>query len=98
MNLSECRKKIDSIDTEILSLLNRRAEVAKYVGLLKARAGLRIIDHEREAMILQKVSRENPGELCDDAAARIYQQILRESRQIQIEVRANLARNGELSK
>ncbi|MBC7900996.1 MAG: chorismate mutase [Saprospiraceae bacterium] len=98
MNLDECRQKIDLIDTEILSLLNRRAGIAKHIGSLKAQAGLPVVDDEREAQILQKVSRENPGELRDEAAARIYRQILLESRQIQINELVNLSRNGEISK
>jgi len=98
MNLDECRKRIDDIDTQVLLLLNQRAKTAKYIGLLKAKAGIPIADDEREAKILQKVSRDNSGELSDEAAARIYRQILLESRQIQVNIRSNMVRSGEMSK
>ncbi len=98
MSLDECRKKIDEIDTQVLSLLNQRAETAKYIGLLKAQAGIPVVDADREAKILQKISRNNSGELNDEVAARIYRQILLESRQIQVNVRSNFIRNGEMSK
>lgn len=98
MKLDECRQKIDRIDMEILSLLNERAETAKHIGVMKAKAGIPIVDPEREAIILQKVSRDNLGDLSDEAAVRIYRQILLESRQIQVNVRSNMVRNGEMSK
>lgn len=98
MNLDECRNKIDEIDTQVLTLLNQRAETAKHIGMLKARAGIPIVDDEREAKILQKVSRGNSGELSDEAAARIYRQILLESRRIQVNVCSNWIRSGEISK
>ena len=98
MNLDECRKRIDQIDTQVILLLNQRAETAKHIGSLKAQAGIPIVDDEREAKILQKVSRDNSGELSDEAAARIYRQILLESRQIQVNIRSNMVRSGEMSK
>ncbi len=98
MNLDECRKRIDDIDTQVLLLLNQRAKTAKHIGLLKAKAGIPIVDDEREAKILQKVSRDNSGELSDEAAARIYRQILLESRRIQVNIHPNMVRSGEMSK
>lgn len=98
MNLDECRKKIDQIDMQVLLLLNQRAETAKHIGLLKAQAGIPIVDADRETKILQKVSRDNSGELSDEAVARIYRQILLESRQIQVNVRSIIVRSGEMSK
>jgi chorismate mutase/prephenate dehydratase len=85
MNLGNCREKIDSIDTQILALLNRRSELSKYIGELKANAGLEIIDVDREDVILRRIARDNPGDMEASAAVRIYRQILDESRRIQIE-------------
>ncbi|MEJ7847124.1 MAG: chorismate mutase [Pyrinomonadaceae bacterium] len=98
MNLDDCRKRIDAIDTQVLLLLNQRAETAKHIGLLKAQAGIPIVDDAREAGILQKVSRNNSGELSDEAAARIYRQILLESRRIQVNICSNVVRSGGVSK
>lgn len=86
MNLNQCREKIDELDVQILALLNRRAEISRKIGSLKMQAGLPITDAGREAEVLQRVSRDNPGDMTDKAAARIYRQILAESREIQIAV------------
>lgn len=96
MNLNQCREKIDSIDTQILVLLNRRAVLVKCIGAIKAAAGLPIVDAEREDAILRSVSRDNPGDMSDEAALRIYRQILDESRKLQVENAA--MKNGEPTK
>lgn len=98
MKLEHCREKIDRIDTQILALLNRRAEIAKEIGSIKAVAGLPIIDATREDAILRTIARDNPGDLCDAAAVRIYRQILDESRQIQIENTPATVTSGEAVK
>ena len=92
--LDECRKTIDAIDTEILTLLNRRATIAKKIGAIKLQAGLPVVDPSREREVLQKIVRENEGSIGDDAAARIYSEIIRQTRQIQIEQANEVARNG----
>ena len=38
------RNKIDGLDSELVRLLNERAEVAKEIGEIKARAGLPVTD------------------------------------------------------
>lgn len=86
MKLEESRKKIDAIDTEILILLNRRAEISKEIGVLKLGAGLPIVDSGREDDILRRIARENEGKMRDKTVVGIYQAILGESRRIQEEV------------
>lgn len=86
MKLEESRKKIDAIDTEILILLNRRAEISREIGLLKASAALPVADPRREDDILRCVVRENEGSIGDEAVADIYRTILQESRRIQVDV------------
>lgn len=98
MNLNECREKIDSIDAQILALLNRRAEIAREIGMHKMKAGLPIVDRERESAILRGIVRDNPGDLSDSAAERIYRQILEESRKLQTEATAAVLQNGEAAK
>ena len=94
--LDECRKTIDSIDTEILILLNRRAEISKKIGAIKLQAGLPLVDGERETEVIRKIIRENEGSLADDAAVRIYTEIIKESRQIQIDLAESVAHTGQI--
>ena len=82
MRLEERRKEIDEIDTEIVALLNRRALVCKHIGELKARAGLPIVDREREEIVLRKIVRDSNGQLDSGSLIRIYREVLEESRRI----------------
>ena len=56
MKLEECRREIDRIDRQIMNLLNRRALTVRRVGELKARAGIPIVDLEREDEVLRRVT------------------------------------------
>lgn len=93
MNLEQCRKVIDAVDTEILALLNRRADLSRKIGTLKAGAGLPIVDPDREDEVLRRISRENAGQIRDEVAIRIYDEILYESRRIQFAIAAEIASN-----
>lgn len=95
MTLEDCRKKIDVIDREIMALLNQRAEIVREVGQIKAKAGLPIVDWNREIEILRWVAQENEGVMADEAAARIFRRILQESRQIQSELIEDQDLKGE---
>ena len=97
MKLENWRKEIDSIDGEIIALLNRRAKAAKEIGKIKAQAGLPVIDLERESEVMQNIISENQGVLHDWQLATIYQKILDESRQIQINTISEMTRKGELA-
>lgn len=98
MKLEDWRKEIDSIDGEIIALLNRRANASKEIGIIKAKAGLPIIDLERESEVLKNIVGENEGVLHDWQLATIYQKILEESRQVQLNTIAEITRRkGEIA-
>ena len=42
MSLEEQRIKIDAIDTDIIRLLNERADIVHEIGVIKKREGLEI--------------------------------------------------------
>src|SRR5687767_10129717 len=95
MNLDECRNEIDAIDTEILVLLNRRADLARRIGRIKTMAALPIVDKDREEIVIRRVVRENAGDIGDRALSRIYGEILSESRRIQHAVAVEWVSSGE---
>ena len=97
MKLENWRKEIDEIDGEIILLLNRRAKAAKEIGKIKAKAGLPIIDLERESEVLRNIIGENSGILHDWQMATIYQKILDESRQVQINTISEITKHGEIA-
>ncbi len=89
MNLETWRNEIDGIDTEILNLLQKRAVVVKEIGKIKAKAGLPLIDEEREQAILNRISRRRNEPLSGEAVSCIFSCIIQESRRIQIEALQN---------
>jgi chorismate mutase len=89
MNLEDCRNEIDEIDTEILYLLRRRAAFSRRIGLIKAAAGLPVLDVGREDAIRQTAVRKNGGELSNESVLRIFDEILAESQRIQLEIASN---------
>lgn len=55
MNLDELRKAIDKVDSEILRLIKRRAELVARIGGVKQSLGLPLVDSSREEEILSRV-------------------------------------------
>lgn len=86
MKLHEYREAIDCIDVQLLRLLNCRAAIVREIGLLKRQARISVADHQREIYVTQRIVDQNPGDLCDEAAIRIFRVILEESRAIQHDI------------
>jgi chorismate mutase len=85
MKLEDWREEIDEIDSQIVGLLNRRAQAAQSVGVLKAQIGLPIVGIEREDEVLRKIKLRNAGNLDDDILVKLYRDIMQKSRLIQFE-------------
>ena len=97
MNIETQRAEIDAIDGELLNLINRRARVAVEVGVLKRSAGSSFLDSGREREVLARACRNNTGPLDEDAVARIFRRIIRESRRVEILVSEGHAARGDES-
>ncbi len=79
MPLDELRKKIDSLDSELLRLLNERADVVHGIGEAKKSAGLMIYAPEREEALLQVLAKKNAalgGRLPEKSVRAIYREIM----------------------
>ena len=85
MRLEELRIKTDAIDTEIMTLLNKRVSLAVEIGDIKAKAGMKVVDVGNAIRILNRVSRLNEGLMRADTVESIFRPILEESRRIQRE-------------
>ena len=80
-DLSEIRRDIDEIDSQLIDLFKRRMDCAKEVGYYKKERGIPILNQQREDEILAKVQ-EKGGE--HGAAARLlFTDILELSRALQ---------------
>ena len=82
-NIDDLRQRIDSIDDELLRLFNERAKLALEIGRVKKSQGLPIYIPSREEQIIMRVQQENPGPLPPTSIARLYQQLIQESKTLE---------------
>lgn len=80
-NLNEIRKKIDSIDKQLIHLFKQRMDCAKSVGFYKQKNNIPILNTEREKEILKKV--EKKGGEYGSYTKILYSNILELSRSLQ---------------
>jgi chorismate mutase len=81
--IDEWRRRIDAIDEQLMRLLNSRSACAVEIGKVKRSLGLPVYSPEREAWILERVMRENPGPLDPTAVRRVFERIIDESRRLE---------------
>lgn len=81
--LNELRSKVDEINNELLSLLNRRASIVKQIGEYKVSNGLPIFDPVREREIIAYLLQKNAGPLDDATVAELFKKIFDVSTQMQ---------------
>lgn len=62
-DLSKCREEIDAIDSELLSLLERRMRVAESVAKYKLENGMNVFDAARERAVLDKIAARSPEDV-----------------------------------
>ena len=85
--LEECRTYIDSIDEQILELLNSRMKVVERIGEIKNATGGAIYRPEREKAIIKRLSTKNKKEnglLNDSAIEAIYLEIFAVARNLEL--------------
>jgi len=83
MELKRLRAQIDSLDTQILHLLNQRARTVQMIGELKSLHKEGYYAPERERKILNRVLKKNRGPLPQDALREIFLEILHTCRALQ---------------
>ncbi|MEZ5607274.1 MAG: prephenate dehydratase [Burkholderiaceae bacterium] len=74
--LAQLRKRIDGLDSQLLSLLNERARVAEEVGALKRQEGTPFFRPDRVAQVIAKVQQANPGPLLNQHVAAIWREVM----------------------
>ncbi|MEX0999509.1 MAG: prephenate dehydratase [Thermodesulfobacteriota bacterium] len=97
-NFDKLRKKIDSLDQEILKLLNERGDVALEIRKLKMENSVGVYDPVREKLIKNKLKQLNAGPFSDDSVLNIFREIISASRLLQQPTRvAYLGPEGSFS-
>ncbi|WP_320035934.1 chorismate mutase [Halarcobacter sp.] len=82
--LKELRDKLDSIDNELLKLINERMEIVHQVGVVKAHSGGAIYRPEREKAIIDRLDSLNEGKLNRKAIEALFLEIFAISRNIEL--------------
>lgn len=78
--LPEIRVEIDSIDADLVRLLNRRTECAMEVGIAKMADGRAFFTPERERQIFDRLSKESTGPLRANQLHNIFREIISAAR------------------
>jgi len=76
ITLADLRVQIDSLDQQLLRLLNDRARVAEQVGELKKREGTPFFRPDRVAQVIEKIQNTNPGPLKSQHVAAVWREIM----------------------
>ncbi|MGC8697869.1 MAG: prephenate dehydratase, partial [Halothiobacillus sp.] len=77
--LAEVRQQIDALDTELITLVSKRARLAMRVAQIKTANHEPLSSFyrpEREAQVLARVREKNPGPLPDDTIAWLFREIM----------------------
>ena len=82
--LDALRNKLDSIDNQVLELINERMEVVHQVGVLKAKSGGAIYRPERERSIIDRLDNLNSGKLNRAAIEALFLEIFAISRNLEL--------------
>ena len=83
-SLKELRDIIDTLDDELLELLQRRASVAIEVGRIKDRTDLPLEDRAREKQVLDRLSNKSLARpLSKEAVHEVFSAVIRTCRSVQ---------------
>ena len=85
--LRALRERIDTVDREMLALLNRRASLALEVGELKKHEGSAVFRPEREAQVIDGLKATNTGPLQTPSVAPIWREIMSACRALETPTR-----------
>ena len=81
--ITEIRRRMNELDSNLVTLLNERASCAKEIGQLKETVGMEVYQPEREIEVLKHVRSRNDGPLEADAITRLFERIIDEARRLE---------------
>lgn len=76
MHIPEHRKAIDTLDMQIVRLLNERTRHVLAIGEAKLKAGEEIYAPVRERSVLNRIARLNHGPMTNDQLRAVYREIM----------------------
>ena len=82
VEIEKHRAVIDSLDEQIVALLNKRAEQSLAIRALKPSAQMGLYDPKREEEIFTRLEDLNDGPMYSDDVRKIYSTILKVMKEI----------------
>lgn len=77
------RKKIDTLDEEIIRSLKKRMGISKEVGKLKEELDMPVEDKNRENEIIDRLTNQAGRNLSEEQLIRIFTAVFKSSKQMQ---------------
>ena len=74
--LADLRAQVDTLDRQLLDMLNQRAQLAEQVGNIKRAEGSPFFRPDRVAQVLEKIQQLNTGPLKNNHVAAIWREIM----------------------
>ena len=79
--LEAYRQKINSVDRQLVELIQQRAQIVAEIGDLKREANIPVTDSNREQQVIAKAQElAKDGPMPKEAVGRIYQKLIEEMR------------------
>ncbi len=87
--IEKLRKIIDEVDISLLNLMNKRADVAKQIGLVKKNQPDSAVVYrpDREASLIRQLLKNNKGPLSEPAVVGIFKDIISSCRSLEAKLR-----------
>ena len=76
MDLKALRKTIDSVDSKILGLLNKRAKVILDIGKIKGKKKESVYVPDREKDVYKNILSKNKGPISNESLKAIYREVM----------------------
>lgn len=96
MDLLELRKQIDSIDSSIVELYEKRMEISKHVAEYKIETGKKVFDKEREEQKIAAVKALTHNDFNRHGVEELFEQIMSVSRKLQYQMLTEHGSMGRL--
>jgi len=81
--LEQLREQLDSVNLEILELINRRAELTKQIGEVKENQSMKRFDPVREREMLDQMTANNHGPFRHSTIEHLFKEIFKASLELQ---------------
>ncbi|MGO2743566.1 MAG: chorismate mutase [Pseudolactococcus laudensis] len=89
MNLDDIRSDIDTLDAQLVQLLEARMALVSQVATFKKMTGGRVLDNSRELVILDRVASQVENPDYTETVVNTFKEILKNSRAYQEKVLKN---------